>query len=302
MHFSLWPSYDRTWDETLATAQFAEQHGYHSFWFADHLMPNRDDGTPDPNDALECWSVLSAISALVPRVRLVSMVSPATIHHPVLLAKRAVTVDHISGGRAVLGLGAGWQVNEHAAYGFDLPAPGPRVDRFAEAIEIVHRLLHEESVSFAGSYYTLTDAPLAPKPVGPLPLLVGTGSPRMLRLTARWAQEWNTWGDPTTVAQRTELFRAACAAVDRDPATIRRSAQALVFLTRTDAEREALAPFAASERALIGSAGELTDLLGRYVELGVDEFAIPDFTLGASREARADMIATLHDEVFRHLM
>lgn len=302
MKFSLWPSYDRTWDETLATARFAEEHGYHSFWYADHLMPHRDDGTPDPGDALECWSVLSAVGALVPRVRLVSMVSPVTIHHPVLLAKRATTVDHISGGRAVLGMGAGWQVNEHAAYGFDLPAPGPRVSRFAEAIEIVHRLLRDDTVSFAGQHYSLADAPFSPKPVSPLPILVGTGSPRMLRLTARWAQEWNTWGDPTTVAQRTEAFMAACAAVDRDPGTIRRSAQALVFLVRTETEREALAPFAASGRALVGTAGELTDLLGRYVELGVDEFAIPDFTLGPTREARADALATLHDEVFRSLM
>lgn len=302
MQFSLWPSFDRSWDETLTLARFAEQHGYHSFWYADHLMPNRPDGTPDPGDALECWSVLSAIGALVPRVRLVSMVSPITIHHPVVMAKRATTVSHISGGRAVLGLGAGWQVNEHAAYGFELPAPGPRVSRFAEAIEIIHRLLRDDSVSFAGQYYTLTDAPFAPKPIGSLPLLVGTGSPRMLRLTARFADEWNTWGDPTTVAQRTDAFLAACQSVDRDPATMRRSAQALVFLISTEAEREALAPFAASGRALIGTAGELVDLLGAYGDLGVHEFALPDFTLGATPEARADALAALHDQVFSQLM
>ncbi|MDO8389980.1 MAG: LLM class flavin-dependent oxidoreductase [Actinomycetota bacterium] len=302
MQFSLWPSFDRSWDETLTLARFAEQHGYHSFWFADHLMPNRPDGTPDPGDTLECWTVLSAIAALVPRVRLVSMVSPVTIHHPVLLAKRATTVSHISGGRAVLGLGAGWQENEHAAYGFELPAPGPRVSRFAEAIEIVHRLLREESVSFAGQYYTLTDAPFAPKPVGALPLLVGTGSPRMLRLTARFADEWNTWGDPTTVGQRTEAFLAACESVGRDPESLRRSSQALVFLVNTPAEREAHAPFAASGRALIGSADELVQLLGAYADLGVHEFAIPDFTLGATAAERADALAALHDQVFSQLM
>ena len=302
MKFSLWPSFDRTWDETLTVAQFAEQHGYHSFWCADHLMPNRPDGKPDPGDALECWSVLAAVGALVPRIRLVSMVTPLTVHHPVVIAKRATTVDHISGGRAVLGLGAGWQENEHRSYGFELHAPGSRVDRFAEGIEIVHRLFREESVTFDGLHFRLTDAPFSPKPLGPLPILVGTGSPRMLRLTARWAQEWNTWGDPTVVAQRTDVFRTACDGVDRDPATMRRSAQALVFLTRTDAERDAAAPFAASGRALIGDASELIDLLGQYDAMGVDEFALPDFTLGRSAEQRADALATLHDEVFRHLM
>jgi len=302
MHFSLWPSYDRSWDETLARARFAEANGYHSFWYADHLMPHTADGTPDPGDALECWTVLSAIGALVPRVRLVSMVSPVTIHHPVLLAKRATTVSHIAGGRAVLGLGAGWQENEHTAYGFELAAPKPRVDRFAEAIEIIHRLLREDAVSFAGRYYQLADAPFAPKPIGTLPLLVGTGSPRMLRLTARFADEWNTWGDPTTVGERTTAFRAACESVGRDPDSIRRSAQALVFLVKTDAEREALAPFAASGRALVGSADELVQLLGGYIDLGVHEFAIPDFTLGATTEARADALAALHDQVFSQLM
>lgn len=302
MQFSVWPSYDRTWDETLSLAQWAQANDFHSFWYADHLMPHRDDGTPDPGDALECWTVLAGIGALVPRVRLVSMVSPVTIHHPVLLAKRAATVDQISGGRAVLGLGAGWQVNEHQAYGFELPPPGPRVGRFAEAIEIVHRLFREDGVDFHGETYRLTDAPLSPKPVhGTLPILVGTGSPRMLRLTARFADEWNTWGDPTTVADRTEAFRAACDSAGRDPDSLRRSSQALVFLTTTQAERDAAAPFAASGRALIGSAEELIDQLGGYIDLGVHEFAIPDFTLGSSPERRRDALAALHEQVITRL-
>ncbi len=96
MKFSVWPSYDRTWDETLALARWAEGAGMDGFWFADHLMPFRADGSPDPGDALECWTVLTAVGAVVPRVRLVSMVSPVTIHHPVLLAKRAITADHSS--------------------------------------------------------------------------------------------------------------------------------------------------------------------------------------------------------------
>jgi alkanesulfonate monooxygenase SsuD/methylene tetrahydromethanopterin reductase-like flavin-dependent oxidoreductase (luciferase family) len=294
MKFSVWPSYDRSWQETLSLARWAEAHGFDGFWYADHLMPFRPDGTPDPGDALECWTVLAAIGALVPRVRLVSMVSPVTIHHPVVLAKRATTVDHVSGGRAVLGLGAGWQVNEHAAYGFELPEPGPRVTRFAEALEVVHRLLRDDTVSFEGATYRLDGAPFSPKPVGPLPLLVGTGSPRMSRITARWADEWNTWGDPDEVGRRTDRFLAACEAVDRDPATVRRSAQAMVFL---DGATDEVVP----GRSLVGGPAELVEQLNRYVALGVDEFAIPDFTLGESPQERADSLARLHAEVIPHV-
>ncbi|MDP2291201.1 MAG: LLM class flavin-dependent oxidoreductase [Actinomycetota bacterium] len=302
MQFSVWPSYDRTWTETLGLAQWAERSGFHSFWYADHLMPNTDDSTPDHGDALECWTVLAGVGAIVPRIRLVSMVSPVTIHHPVLLAKRATTTDHISGGRAVLGLGAGWQVNEHAAYGFDLPAPGPRVGRFAEAIEIVHRLFREEAVNFHGTSFQVTDAPFSPKPVmGTLPILVGTGAPRMLRLTARWAEEWNTWGDPDEVGRRTDRFHAACEAVGRDPGTLRRSAQAMVFYTPTSEARARIEGDIAPGRSLVGGAQELVDQLARYVELGVDEFAIPDFTLGDTPEERADTYAALHAEVVSHL-
>ena len=302
MQFSVWPSYDRTWDETLSLAQWAQANDFHSFWYADHLMPHRDDGTPDPGDALECWTVLAGIGALVPRVRLVSMVSPVTIHHPVLLAKRAATVDQISGGRAVLGLGAGWQVNEHQAYGFELPPPGPRVGRFAEAIEIVHRLFREDGVDFHGETYRLTDAPLSPKPVhGTLPILVGTGSPRMLRLTARWAEEWNTWGDPEEVRRRTGLFLAACEAVGRDAGELHRSAQAMVFFTPTAAARAAAQEHAVPGRSLVGDAQELIDQLSQYRELGVDEFAIPDFTLGNSEAERRDTYAALHADVLSAL-
>ncbi len=275
---------------------WAEQAGFQSFWYADHLMSKVEEG--DTGDAHECWTVLAAIGALVPRVRLVSMVSPVTIHHPVVLAKRATTVDHISDGRAVLGLGAGWMVEEHSAYGFELPEPGPRVTRFAEAIEIVHRLFREDSMEFQGSSYQLTNAPLGPKPVnGTLPILVGTGSPRMLRLTARWAQEWNTWGDPAEVGRRTERFNSACESVGRDPGSLRRSAQAMIFYAPTATARATMEPHAVAGRSLIGGAQELIDQLAQYAELGVDEFALPDFTLGDTPEQRRETYEALQADV-----
>jgi alkanesulfonate monooxygenase SsuD/methylene tetrahydromethanopterin reductase-like flavin-dependent oxidoreductase (luciferase family) len=140
----------------------------------------------------------------------------------------------------------------------------------------------------------LQDAPCAPKPTGALPLLVGTGSPRMSRITARWADEWNTWGDPAEVGRRTERFLAACDVVGRDPGTVRRSAQALVFLGKATDEFVV-------DRSLSGSDEQLVDALNRYVALGVDEFAIPDFTLGETAAARADALAHLHANVLPHV-
>lgn len=294
MKFSVWPSYDRSWDETITLARWAEAHAFDGFWYADHLMPYTADGTPHPGDAYECWTVLAAVGALVPRIRLVSMVSPVSIHHPVLLTKRAITTDHISGGRAVLGIGAGWQENEHSSFGFPLLEAAPRVTRFEEAIQIVRSLLAEERTNFVGVHYTVTDAPCSPKPVGALPIVVGTGSPRMMRLTARWADEWNTWGDPDEVARRTDRFHAACDAVGRDPSTVRRSAQAMIHFGEAPAD-------ATVGRTISGSVEQLIEQLNRYVELGLEEFALLDDTFGETPESRLDGLARLHADVLPHV-
>ncbi|MEO7398481.1 MAG: LLM class flavin-dependent oxidoreductase [Ilumatobacteraceae bacterium] len=301
MKFSLWTSNARPWSEVLDLARYADGAGWHSLWYADHIMSQTTDDTPGDAPALECWSVLAAVAAVVPRLRLTSMVSPVTIHHPVVLAKRIATVDQISDGRVVFGLGAGWQVNEHAAYGFNLPDPGERVSHFIEAIQVIRHLLDDERATFAGRWYTLVDAPFEPKPVQiPLPILVGTGSPRMMKATARFATEWNTWGDPQAVAERTTAFFAACESVGRDPATVRRSAQALIFLT-DESKVEALRTKVPAGRSLVGTTQQLVDLIGAYAQGGVDEFALPDFTLGSGASQRRETVEQFWDEVAKPL-
>jgi len=209
-----------------------------------------------------------------------------------------VTVDQISNGRAVLGLGAGWQVNEHRSYGFELRPPGERVTHFIESIRIIRELLDNERANFAGRWYTLTDATFEPKPVqSPLPLLVGTAGSRMLRTVARYANEWNTWGTPPTVAATTERFIAACEAEGRDPATIRRSAQALVFIVDSDKQRDELLPKIRADRAIVGTTSEIVDVISHYAAAGLDEFALPDFNLGASPAQRTETIQRFHEEV-----
>jgi alkanesulfonate monooxygenase SsuD/methylene tetrahydromethanopterin reductase-like flavin-dependent oxidoreductase (luciferase family) len=302
MKFSLWASNSRAWPEMVDLATYVESAGWHGFWLPDHFMSNTPDDSPGLEPALDCWTVLAAIAVAVPNLRLTSMVSPVTIHHPVVLAKRVVTVDQISNGRAVLGLGAGWQVNEHRGYGFELRPPGERVTHFIESIRIIRELLDNERANFAGSWYSLTDATFEPKPVqSPLPLLVGTAGSRMLRTVARYANEWNTWGTPPTVAAATERFIAACETEGRDPATVRRSAQTMVYIIDSDAQRDSLLPKIRADRAIVATTAEIVDVMGQYAVAGLDEFALPDFNLGASPTQRRETIERFHEEVVSQL-
>lgn len=278
-----------------------ESDGWDGMWYADHYMPNTPDGKTASGDVLECFSVLAGLAASVPRIRLGSLVSPTTVHHPALLANRAATIDQMSNGRFVLGLGAGWQVNEHRAYGIDLMEPKDRVTRFGEAIEIISRLLSEPRVNFAGKYYTITDAPCEPKPVQqPLPLLVGTGSPRMLRFAARYAQQWNTWGTPTTTPVVVDRLLGACAKEGRDPATVHKVTQAMVYIVEDANKVEKLQAKVPQGRSLVGTTEQLTEMIATYQKIGFNEFCLPDFNLGDSFAQRKESIQRFFTEVAAH--
>jgi len=287
---SLWPNLSNPASEVLELAQQADKTGWHGVWLADHYMPNSADTEPLPGDMHEVFGLLPAVAAVTERVRVGTLVSPTSVHHPALLANRASTIDHVSGGRMVLGIGAGWQLNEHAAYGFDLES---RVSRFEEAIQIVRSLLAEPRTSFSGRFYDITDAPCDPKPLQqPLPILVGAKGPRMLRITARHADEWNAWGDADTAGPLRQQLLAACDAVGRDPATIRTSANALIALD---------GPPPPGRAALAGSAQQIIDQLGRIAEAGYDEFIVPDWNLGATLAERSENVARLKADVVDQL-
>jgi probable F420-dependent oxidoreductase len=292
MKFSLWPSRYRTIAELLTEARTADASGWHGLWLADHYMPNTGDTTPVRGDVYECWGLLPALAAVTERVRIGTLVSPTSVHHPALLANRAATIDQLSGGRMVLGLGAGWQLNEHHAYGIELEPPGKRVSRFDEAITIVRSLLAEDFTTFDGEFYQFTDAPCDPKPVQkPLPLLVGTKGPRMLRITARHASEWNTWHAPELTARRDALLEA-CEKTGRDPASLWTSVNAFVDLDGNGPS---------ADRIVAGSAPRIIDQLGQFAELGFDEFILHDGNLSATAAERADQVARIKDEVLTQL-
>jgi len=237
-----------TWPEMLAIASHAEAVGIDSGWVCDHFLSG--SATMPPEAIHEAWSVVSALAATTRRIELGQLVMCASFRNPALQAKMAVTADHISGGRLTLGLGAGWYDLEYRQLG--LPTDH-RVSRFDEALQIMLPLLRGERVTFAGDYHRADDAVLLPPPDRRLPVLIAGTRPRMLRLTARYADAWNTawYVDPDErLTEQLAAMRDALDAERRDPATLRRTVG--VDCSRTD--RDALAR-----------------RLDSYDELGVDD-------------------------------
>lgn len=291
MRISIWPKPEHGWEDVRRIAVHAERRGWDGVWFADHFMPSRGELS---RPLLECWSTLAALAVAVPRVRLGSLVSGNTYRHPAVLAKAATTVDHASGGRVVLGIGAGWQENEHAAYGLRFGTAGERLDRLEEACQVLRGLRDERRCTFTGRHYRLRDAPLEPKPVGPLPLLVGGGGERRtIPIAARHADEWNVWGTVEVFAHKARVLERACEQLGRDPAGIRRSTQALVAFAAPGLPR---ARPGARQPVLHGGPEQLRDALGRYAEAGADEFVVPDFHATGVEETIA-LVDALSDEV-----
>ncbi|MCY3952958.1 MAG: LLM class flavin-dependent oxidoreductase, partial [bacterium] len=205
------------------------------------------------------------------------------------------TIDGISGGRFVLGLGAGWQENEHRRYGIRYGTVGERSDRFEEACEIIKGMITNKRTDFAGRYYQLDGAPLAPKPVGRLPLMIGgAGEQRTIPTTARFADEWNTWGGPERLIQKMAVLDRACEAIGRDPAAVQRSAALLVDVRGAPADgAERVAGLARPHPHVIGTTEQITETFAEYQAAGVDEVIIPDFNWTAEETPdRLQQIAT----------
>ncbi|MBM2615555.1 TIGR03560 family F420-dependent LLM class oxidoreductase [Actinoplanes sp. LDG1-06] len=289
MRLSIWPGAGQSYAGVLELARHAEATGWDGVWFADHFMPNVEPGEDDTWPVLECGSVVAALAAVVPRVRIGTLVYGITYRHPAVLANMAATVDRISDGRFVLGVGAGWQINEHRQYGIDLGPVKVRIDRFEESLRVLQGLLRTPRTTVHGDHYRVTDAVNEPKPVQqPLPLMIGAkGEKRMLRIVAEHADEWNCWGRPDRIAHKSGVLDQHCAEVGRDPKAIRRTAQALVVVD---------GPLPEGNTPVIGgSPAQLADDIAAYAEIGLDELIIPDGELGegADRLKAMDVIRSI---------
>jgi len=279
VRIAVWPSPTAPFEATAAVVAHCDRTGWDGAYVVDHFMSDTPDGAADDAPVLEALTLLAALAGRTGRIRLGPLVLGNTYRHPAVVAKSAVTLDQVSGGRFVLGLGAGWQVNEHRAYGIDLPPVGERMDRFDEACRAIRALLHEPRVDLDGRHYRLTDAPCEPAPPpGRVPILVGAKGPlRGLRTAARHADEWNSWATIEQFRERSEILVRHAEEAGRDPATIRRSTQAFVHLVDEPAAAERARASAAGRPVLAGTATEILDRLGEYVEAGLDELIVPDW-------------------------
>jgi F420-dependent oxidoreductase-like protein len=299
VRFSLWPSSSQPYAEFVEVARHAESTGWDGLFVADHFMGSGTTPVqPADQPMLEAGSLAAALAAAVPRVTIGTLVYGNTYRHPAVLANMAATVDHVSGGRFRLGIGAGWQENEHEQYGIELPPVRERIDRFEEALQVIRGLLRQPTTTFAGTHYQLTDALCEPKPVqAELPILVGAaGERRMLGIVARYADEWNCWGTPETFAHKSGVLDQRCEEAGRDPASIVRTTQALVFLTDEDSAADEI--IGRMPRAAIGGTPKrIADIVGHYADAGLDELIVPDFTFGPLGQ-KLELMDHLATEVF----
>ncbi|HSD48707.1 MAG TPA: LLM class flavin-dependent oxidoreductase [Actinomycetota bacterium] len=258
-----------SWAAVRSFAQAAEAQGLDSVWMFDHLFHAPADGPIDGQ--LEAWTVVSAVAAVTERVEIGTLVLCSSFRSPALVAKMAATADEISGGRLILGLGAGWHDPEYDAFGVP---KDHRVDRFEEALRILVPLVRGDTVTFEGAHLQVRGAVLAPAPKRRVPVLVAAFGPRMLRLTARYADAWNTawFGAPDDrLREHLDQLGAAMAAEGRDPGTMERT----VGLEVHDPAAVGTADGSADDdRSFSGSVEELAETFDAYEQLGIDHLMI----------------------------
>lgn len=283
------------WPEYAAMARTAEAVGFDSLWVGDHLL-YRSPGE-EPTGPWEAWSTLAALAAITERVELGPLVACTSFHNPAMLAKKADTIEEISGGRLILGLGAGWNEPEYRAFGFPYDH---RVDRFDEAFTIIRTLLREGHCDFDGRYYQVRDCelrPRGPRPNGP-PLMIGSKGARMLRITAPHVDSWNAWyayygNRPEELPPLLGEVDAACAEVGRDPATLERTVAVLVTMPGAVTRRSGDAADRA-EPPISGTPEELAETMRAFARFGISHLQLVlDPNTIASIEAFAPVLDLL---------
>ena len=278
-----------TWNQWVDLARACEEHGLQGLFRSDHYL---SFDQPGERGALDAWTTLAALASVTERIRLGTMVSPVTFRHPAVLARSVVTVDHASGGRVELGLGAGWFDREHTSFGIPFPPDAERMDILTEQVEIVHRFWDrdEDEVTFHGSYYRLEGGRALPRPVQEPhpPLILGGGAgPRAAALAARWADEYDVvYRSPDQTREARNRLSRSCEAIGRDPGTLRLSLMTgvVVGADRRELEQRASALMGRGGKQgdvgesierwrsdrLVGSVDEVLARLAQYAEAGVE--------------------------------
>jgi len=272
------------WPELLDMVRTIEDLGFDSIWVGEHLLYRFADRPP--RGPWEAWTQLAAIAAVTSRVEFGPLVACTNFHNPALLAKQAATIDEISGGRLVLGLGAGWNETEFRAFGYPYDH---RIDRFEEAFTIIRTLLREGAIDFDGHWYQARDCellPRGPRAGGP-PLMIGSNGPRMLRATLPHVASWNSWfadtgNRPDGVPALRDRIDEACREVGRDPADVERTVAVLVRLSGGLGRLQGAYSKDAPE-PLEGSPAQIADVLRTYAAEGIGhvQLVLDPITVGS---------------------
>ena len=262
-------------------ANTAEGSGFDSVWVMDHFYQIRGVGQRT-EPMLEAYTLLGAIAARTSRVRLGTMVTGVTYRNPAMLAKIATTLDVISSGRAILGIGAAWNDDEHRGYGFDFPSARERLERLEEAVQVCRAMFTEEAPTFKGKHYRIEEALNFPRPIqrGGPPILIGGGGERTtLRLVAQYADACNLFGDPEAIRHKLDVLRQHCKDVGRDPAAITKTRLGTIVIAANSQEAHRKADQLRAARGIpeewartwtIGSPEEIADQIGPLLEAGLD--------------------------------
>ncbi len=275
------------WPEMIAMARLAEDAGFDSLWVGDHLLYR----TPEqpPRAPWEAWTMLAALAAATERITLGPLVASTSFHAPAMLAKKAATIDEISNGRLMLGLGAGWNEGEYRAFGFPFDQ---RVSRFKEAFTIIRTLLREGQIDFKGTFYQLQDCVLLPEPLRPggPPLMIGSIGEQMLRATLPHVDAWNVWyadfrNDPAQFGAINERVTAVSNELGRDPSEISRTAAVFVSVSGATG-RPSLYASGPPIPAITGTTEQVASALGAFGRHGADhlQIVLDPITLDAIHE------------------
>lgn len=249
----------------------------------DHFMPHDAADRPRPGPVLEAWTCLTGLAALTRRVRLGTLVLGSTYRHPAVVANMAASLDQLSAGRLTLGLGAGWQLNEHRAYGIELPGVVERLDRFHEACAVIRVLTSGGPATYDGVYFAVQDAVCEPLPVQPrLPILIGGGGERRtLAIAAQFADAWHTWATSSVFRHKSRVLDRHCLAAGRAPTDVRRISGATVRITpapgRTRPDGD--------DGTIVGTAERVAEAVEQYRRAGVEEFVVRDDAATPAAEA-----------------
>lgn len=269
-----------SWEAIRATLAMMEAGRWTSAFFYDHFLPPRSPNNEvrhtDTIDTFEGWSLLCGAAAITERVKLGVLVSGNTYRNPALLAKMVATVDHMSNGRAILGIGAGWNVREHEAYSWNFPSMRERSDRLEEACALIKALFTADGlVDFKGEHYNLRQAPFAPKCVQAphVPIMIGgMGEKRTLKTLAMYGDIMNVMVGPKQVERLGEVLERHCDAIDRDPTEIQRTVHVPMRIERDETKAERLR--AGREWAMIGPVNFVIDRTRDFIDAGVTEFML----------------------------